>query len=51
MDILIKNGRIIDPDTKRDEKADLYIEDGKIADVQPAIRKKAKKVIDARDVM
>ena len=48
MDILIKNGRIIDPDTKRDEKADLYIEDGKIADVQPTIRKKAKKVIDAR---
>ncbi|MCH1982590.1 dihydroorotase [Ruminococcus sp. OA3] len=48
MDILIKNGRIIDPDTKLDEKADLYIEDGKIADVQPTIRKKAKKVIDAR---
>ena len=48
MDILIKNGRIIDPDTKRDEKADLYLEDGKIADIQPSIRKKAKKVIDAK---
>lgn len=30
MDILIKNGRVIDPDTKTDEVCDLLIHDGKI---------------------
>ncbi len=28
MGILIKNGRVIDPDTRLDEIADVYIEDG-----------------------
>ena len=47
MKILIKNGRIIDPDTKRDEIADLYLEDGVIKKVQKAVRVKADEVIDA----
>ena len=30
MDILIKNGRILDPSLQKDEIGDLYIKDGKI---------------------
>lgn len=30
MNILIRNGRIIDPATKTDEISDLYIEGGKV---------------------
>ena len=47
MKILIKNGRIIDPDTKRDEIADLYLEDGVIKKVQKSVKEKADEVIDA----
>lgn len=47
MKILIKNGRIIDPDTKRDEVADLYLEDGLIKKAPKAAKSTADKVIDA----
>ncbi|MGI6007079.1 MAG: dihydroorotase [Ruminococcus sp.] len=47
MKILIKNGRIIDPDTKRDEVADLYLEDGVIGKVPKNAAKTADLVIDA----
>ena len=33
MGILIKGGRVIDPDTKLDEVTDVYIEDGQIQKV------------------
>ena len=33
MGILIKGGRVIDPDTKLDEVTDVYIEDGLIQKV------------------
>ena len=36
MKILIKNGRIIDPDSKMDQVAELLIEDDKIAQVEKA---------------
>ncbi len=47
MSILIKGGRIIDPDTKLDQVADLLLEDGRIAKVGKNIRKKADTVLDA----
>ena len=45
-DILIKNGRVIDPANGRDEVADVAVADGKIAEVGK-ITAKAKKTIDA----
>ena len=48
MSILIKGGRIIDPDTKLDGIGDLLIEDGKIAEVGKKIEKKADTVLDAK---
>ena len=47
MKILIKNGRIIDPASNRDEIADLYVEEGKVLQVGQKIEKKADRVIDA----
>ena len=32
--ILIKNGRVIDPESGRDELADILIDDGKIARIE-----------------
>ena len=48
MSILIKGGRIIDPDTKLDQIGDLLIEDGKIAEVGEKIKKKADTVLNAK---
>ena len=47
MKLLIKNGVIIDPANKREEKADLLIEEGKIAKIEKAVSEKADEVIDA----
>lgn len=51
MEILIKNGRIIDPMSNRDEIADLYVEDGKVAQIGKGIEKEAERVIDATDLL
>jgi dihydroorotase len=36
-DLLIKGGRVVDPSSNRDEVADVYVSDGKIAKASPAI--------------
>ena len=51
MGILIKNGRIIDPLSNRDEIADLYVEDGKVSQVGKNIEKEAERVIDATGLL
>ena len=49
MNILIKNGRVIDPATKTDKISDLYIEAGKIKEIKDEINpSKQDKVIDAK---
>jgi len=45
-EILIKNGRVIDPANNRDEKCDVLISDGKIAEVG-RVDKKVDTIIDA----
>lgn len=47
MKILIKNGHIIDPDTKKDQIGDLLLVDDKIAEMDTEITKEADRVIDA----
>ncbi len=47
MGILIKNGRVIDPDTRLDEIADVYIEDGIIQKVGKIKGEKAGQVLEA----
>ncbi|MFP3156043.1 dihydroorotase [Lachnospiraceae bacterium ZAX-1] len=47
--LLIKNGRIIDPASDRDQIADILIEEGVITKVAPKIEVKADRTIDASD--
>jgi len=47
IDILIQNGRVIDPANGRDGAADVAILDGRIAEVRPGIKGKARQTIDA----
>jgi dihydroorotase len=44
---LIKNGRVVDPSTKRDGRFDVLIDRGKIADIQPAIPADGAKTLEA----
>lgn len=48
MTLLIRNGRLIDPDTRLDEVCDLYIQDGKIARVGQNLKADAAQEIDAK---
>ena len=46
MSILIKNGRVIDPDTRKDGRYDILIEEDKIVKVDQEIKEEAEEVID-----
>ena len=47
MNLLIKNGRVIDPTSKTDETLDILIENGKIKAISPRIDLKEAEIIDA----
>ena len=47
MSILIKNGRVIDPDTRKDGRYDILIEEDKIVKVDQEIKEEAEEVINA----
>jgi len=47
MNILIKNGRIIDPSQDMDKKGDILVEKGKVIQIGGSIKAKADKTIDA----
>lgn len=47
MNILIQNGRIIDPASNRDEVADVYVAEGKVVAIGKDLNQTAEKVIDA----
>ena len=49
-DVLIKGGRVIDPSQALDQIADVAFENGKVADLAPAIpAEQARRVVDATD--
>ena len=48
--ILIKNGRLVDPLSKRDEVVDILIEDGKIKEIgKIEVNESIEEIIDAKD--
>ena len=51
MQLILRQGRVIDPSRELDRVADLAIDDGRVADVAPRIRKKGRKEIDARGLV
>ena len=51
MSVWIKNGRVIDPASKRDKVGDVFIADGKFVKALTAAQKKSATVIDARGLV
>src|SRR5512136_1321500 len=51
MQLILRQGRIVDPSQKLNKVADLGIEDGRVAEIGPRIRKKGRKEIDARGLL
>src|ERR1051325_4403000 len=49
--LIIKNGRVIDPASKRDGKGDVFIAAGKFVKSLSAAEKKAASVIDAKGLV
>ena len=49
--LLIKNGTVINPGDKTQQKADVLVEDGVIKKIAPKQSVKADKVIDAKDCL
>jgi dihydroorotase len=47
MELLIKNGRVVDPATKTDDTLDILVVDGRVADVKPRLEAGPRPVIDA----
>ncbi len=51
MQLILRQGRIVDPTQKLDRVMDLGIEDGHVAEISPRIRKKGRKEVDARGLI
>ena len=51
MQLIIRQGRVVDPSQKINKVLDLGIEDGRVAEIAPHIRKKGRKEIDARGLV
>jgi dihydroorotase len=48
MQLILRQGRIVDPSQKLNRVVDIGIEEGRVAEIAPRIRKKGRKEIDAR---
>jgi dihydroorotase len=51
MHLILRQGRVVDPSRKLNKVADLGIEDGRIVEIAPKIRKKGRREIDARGLI
>ncbi len=51
MQLILRQGRIVDPSQKLNKTMDIGIEDGRVAEIAPRIRKKGHKEIDARKLV
>ncbi len=49
--MLIKNGRVVDPASRLDDRRDLLIEDGKIAGIDKKIEKAGAEIFDAANLV
>ncbi len=51
MQLIVRQGRVIDPSQKLNKVVDLGIDDGRVAEIAPRIRKKGRREIDARGLI
>ena len=51
MHLILRQGRVVDPSRKMNKVADVGIEDGRVVEIAPRIRKKGRREIDARGLI
>lgn len=51
MKLLIKNGRVVDPESQTDERLDILVENGRIVAIEKNIKTQAHRCIDATDLV
>ena len=51
MQLIIRQGRVVDPSQKLNKVMDLGVDDGRVVEIAPKIGKKARKEIDARGLI
>jgi dihydroorotase len=51
MQLIIRQGRVVDPSQKLNKVMDLGIDDGRVVEIAPKIGKKARKEVDARGLI
>jgi dihydroorotase len=51
MQLILRQGRIVDPSQKLNKVMDIGVDEGRVADLAPRIRKKGRKEIDARGLI
>jgi dihydroorotase len=51
MQLILRQGRIVDPSQKLNKVMDIGIDEGRVAEIAPKIRKKGRKEIDARGLI
>jgi dihydroorotase len=51
MHLILRQGRVVDPSQKLNRVADVGIEDGRVMDVAPRLRRRGRKEIDARGLI
>ena len=51
MQLILRQGRVVDPSQRLDKVADLGIEDGRVAEIAPRLRRKGRKEVDARGLI
>jgi dihydroorotase len=51
MQLILRQGRIVDPSQKLNKVADLAIDEGRIVEIAPRIRKKGRKELDMRGMV
>jgi dihydroorotase len=51
MQLIVRQGRVVDPSQKLNKVVDIGIEEGRVAEIAPRIRKRGRKEIDARGMV
>jgi dihydroorotase len=51
MQLIVRQGRVVDPSQKLNKVVDIGIEEGRVAEIAPRIRKRGRKEIDARGLV
>ncbi len=51
MQLILRQGRVVDPSQKLNKVVDIGIDDGRVVEITTKVRKKSRKEIDARSLL